>query len=278
MLAAKYIVIAVAGLGVLTTVALRSSGRVNPSVSPASPSSKGNGSYLTQAQLPDSLALLPPPPAAGSAAMEQDEAARQRALALAGTPRYAVAKADAARGFQDTLDAFSCPLGATISKDGTPGLYNLLVRMRIDTRRASYRAKNHYKRVQPFVLHHTKTCSASEEELVRAEGAYPSARSAVGWAYALVLAELNPARSSEIMQRGRQFEESRVICDVQWQSDVEAGQRVGAATLAQLRRNAAFNADLGIAQKEVAHAIATGRGPPAMCRAQAAALASARLR
>jgi acid phosphatase (class A) len=276
MLGEKTIIIAVGGLAVLAGVVLHERDRFVSRETAVPKTQKFEAGYLTQNDLPDSLALLPAPPAPGSAAMRSDEAARQHALALAATPRYAVAVADAERGASQTLQAFSCALGTDISKELTPNLYRLLARMRVDARRATYRAKNYYKRPQPFVTHHSRSCLQSEEELARAEGAYPSARSAVGAAYALVLAELNPVRSREIMQRGREFEESRIICDVQWQSDVAAGRIVGQATVAQLHKSDAFRKDLDAARAEVAAAIASGHRPTGNCAAESAALASGR--
>jgi acid phosphatase (class A) len=274
MLGEKTIIIAVGGLAVLAVVVLHQRDMFGSRETALPKTQKFEAGYLLQRDLPDSLALLPPPPAPGSAAMRSDEAARQRALALAATPRYAVAVADAERSAAQTLRAFSCAVGTDISKEFTPNLYRLLARVRVDARRATYRAKDYYKRPQPFVTHHTRTCLPSEEELARAEGAYPSARSAVGSAYARVLAELNPARSREIMQRGREFEESRIICDVQWQSDVDAGRIVGEATVAQLHKNDAFHKDLTAARAEVAAAIASGHKPSGNCAAESAALAS----
>ena len=55
--------------------------------------------YLPREALPDSLALLPPPPAPGSAAMQRDEEARNAAVKLRGSPRYARAASDAVIGF-----------------------------------------------------------------------------------------------------------------------------------------------------------------------------------
>jgi acid phosphatase (class A) len=271
MLAAKYlIIIGVAGLGTLAGVVLENRDKIAWFGTPPARSADMRGTYLSPAELPDSLKLIPPPPAAGSAAMQADEAARQRALALKGTLRYALAKSDAARDSARTINSFSCAFGTEISEANTPTLYGLLVRVRIDARRASYRAKNHYMRPQPFVIYHTKTCSPAEEELTAPEGSYPAARSAVGWAYALVLANLNPARAKEIMERGRQFGQSRVICDVQWQSDVDAGYTVGAATVSALSKNKAFRADLAASRAEIASA----RGAPTNCAAESKALAS----
>ena len=228
-------------------------------------------SYLPLAELPNSLALVPAPPAAGSGAFAGDEAAQAAAQHLKGTPRWALAASDADLGFPHAAGTFSCAAGFTISKEATPRLYGLLGKMLVDVGLSTYRAKDHYKRTRPFVVHKQSTCTPAEENFLAGDGSYPSGHSAAGWGWALVLAELVPSRANEILQRGREFGHSRVICNVHWQSDVEAGRMMAAATVARLHADAGFEADLAAAKAEIAArktAIA-----PARCATEAAALA-----
>jgi acid phosphatase (class A) len=230
--------------------------------------------YLSQQTMPDSLALIPPPPAAGSAAMMRDEKVRQAALKLHGTPRYALAVVDSDRSQENTLMAFQCALGMAITKEDTPTLQRLLAHVRVDVRASSYLAKGHYRRPRPYVVHKTHPCAPGGEMLVQNDGSYPSARGAVGWAYALVLAEINPARHDALMQRGGEFGQSRVICDAEWQSDVDASHLVAVAAVERMHQNKAFQADVRAAQKEFAQAIRPERNSKLDCRSEAQALAS----
>lgn len=68
---------------------------------------------------------------------------------------------------------------------------------------------------------------------------------------ALVLAEVNPARQNEILKRGYDLGQSRVICGYHWQSDVDAARVVGSAVVASLHNNPAFEAQLAKAKAEV---------------------------
>jgi acid phosphatase (class A) len=86
------------------------------------------------------------------------------------------------------------------------------------------------------------------------QGSYPSGHAATGWAWALVLAELEPERADALLKRGMSFGESRIVCRVHFASDVEAGRLVGAAVVARLHRNPAFLADLKQARVELAKA------------------------
>lgn len=71
-------------------------------------------------------------------------------------------------------------------------------------------------------------------------GSYPSGHASFGWAAALVLAEINPDRETEILRRGYDFGQSRVVCGAHWQSDVDSGRLMGAAVVAALHNNKEF--------------------------------------
>jgi acid phosphatase (class A) len=229
--------------------------------------------YLRRDVLPNSLALLPPPPAAGSAAMARDEEARDAAMQLKGTARYALATSDAVIAFPQIPGDFSCAMGFPITKDATPKLYALMARMMIDVGLSTYRAKNTYQRTRPFVVHHAATCYPKDDAILRQDGSYPSGHSAVGWGLALVLAEVNPDRADALLQRGRDFGQSRLICDAHWQSDIDAGRVIAAATVARLHADPAFRADVEAARLEViSQREHPGPAATSQCSAEAAAL------
>ncbi len=160
-----------------------------------------------------------------------------------------------------------------ISEQATPNLYMLLRRTLTDVGLATYKAKDKYVRTRPFVMYKTASCTPKEEAFLAKDGSYPSGHSAVGWSWALILAEVAPDRTDAILQRGGAFAQSRGICGVHWQSDIEAGRLVGSATVARLHTNAVFNAQLAAARDEVAKARAAGEPQAAACAAEAAAIA-----
>jgi len=59
---------------------------------------------------------------------------------------------------------------------------------------------------------------------------------------------------------------------VHWQSDVDAGRLIGAATVARLHADDSFKAQVALAKDEIAQAQAKGPRPTADCTAEAAAL------
>ena len=230
--------------------------------------------YLPRTSLPDSLALLPPPPAEGSAALARDEEARESVAALRGSARWNRAASDAVLAFPQVAETFSCAAGVAIGRESTPRLYGLLGKMMIDVGLSTYAAKDHYRRTRPFVVHDEATCSPGDEAALRNDGSYPSGHSALGWGWSLVLAEIEPARADAILQRGRDFGQSRLVCDVHWQSDIDAGRVIAAATVARLHADPAFKGDLEAARAEVQGARAAGERPAGDCAAEAASLAA----
>ena len=229
--------------------------------------------YLPPKALPNSLVLIPPPPAAGSAALVYDEEISRKGLALRGTPRWTLATEDANLMFPQAAGTFSCALNAPITEQDTPHLYMLLGRTLTDASLSTYTAKNHYSRTRPFVLNEEPTCTPDEEKLLIKNGSYPSGHAAVGWAWALILSEIVPGQTNAILARGRAFGESRVICNVHWQSDVIEGRFMGAGTVARLHADPTFHADLEAAKAELAAVRAKGLKPLRDCAAEAAAMA-----
>ncbi len=228
--------------------------------------------YLERKALPDSLALLPPPPAAGSAAQEADQAAYRATRHLLGTPRGSLAAADARLEFPAAAEAFSCAAGLDITMESTPHLYTLLRRSLVDAGLATYGAKDHYKRTRPFVVNKDATCSPQDEPRLVKDGSYPSGHSALGWAWTLLLTELMPERTNALLERGYAFGQSRVVCGVHWQSDVDTGRVMGAAAVARLHADPVFLAQMDAAAVEIRKLRAQGRGTVRQCTAEAEAL------
>ena len=217
--------------------------------------------YLQAGTWVDSLALLPPPPSAGSAAQLADDAAYQASRKLKDSARWVQAEKDAVLAFPKAAEVFQCALGVGISAEATPHLNMLLRRTLADAGLATYKAKDFYKRQRPFMAASDAICTPHEEASLRKDGSYPSGHAALGWAWGLVLTEVAPERANAVVQRARDFGQSRTVCGVHWQSDVDAGQLVASAVVAQLHGVADFNEQLALARKEVAAARAGGSAP-----------------
>jgi acid phosphatase (class A) len=229
--------------------------------------------YLTPETLPNSLVLLPPPPAADSAALANDREVSRRGLALRGTPRWALATEDANLMFPQAAGTFSCALGVPITEKDTPHLYMLLRRTLADAGLSTYSAKKQYQRKRPFTVNNEPICTPADIEFLIKDGSYPSGHTAIGWAWALILSEIDPERADAVLARGRAFGESRVICNVHWHSDVVEGRFMGAAAVARLHADPEFQAELKAAKAEIESLRSKGLKPSRDCHAEAEALA-----
>ena len=207
--------------------------------------------YLTARELPNSLALLPVPPEEGSAAFAVDQEMSRISLKEDDSLRWKQAMQDAELMFPEALLAFSDILDVPVSEEQTPYLNLILRRSLTDAGLSTYMAKNHYKRERPFMMNDLATCDPESEEYLRTDGSYPSGHTAIGWTWALILCEVFPEHATAILDRGREFGESRIVCNVHWQSDVNEGRFMGASTVACLHANQTFLADLRAAKSEV---------------------------
>lgn len=232
--------------------------------------------YLPLPNRSELVSLLPPPPAPGSPVARRDEEVRRAVISSRTTARFALAKADSIIPNQQPIKIFSCSIGMQLSEQRNPALFKLLARARFDVRSAASVIEQHYRRPRPFVAAGGTPCSEDHQdtETLRATGSYPSASSGVGWTLANILAELDPSKRERIVGRGYEYGQSRLVCDAVWESDVEAGRKLGDVILKRLRNNPGFRADLQRAKGELSHAKATAFDMSPECKAEAIALAS----
>ena len=225
--------------------------------------------YIELKALPNSLVLVPAAPQYGSARKAADEATAAAAIEIQSSVRFDLARRDANLHFPEATDAFACALGARITVEDTPRLQKLMVRSLVDAGLSTYEAKKKYQRKRPFMENGAPICTPEDEKVLRTDGSYPSGHTAIGWAWALILSELAPNQSDELLARGIQFGESRIICNVHWRNDVTTGRLMGASAVALMHANPEFIADMKAAKAELATA------PPLSgvdCAAEAKAL------
>lgn len=209
--------------------------------------------FLEESEVANSLELLPPPPAANSILFLYDKAQYDWGLLQRNTPRGDQAVEDARVDGNGVPRAFSEAFGIEISKENTPEIHKLIINMREDAGDLATRhAKEHYMRVRPFSFFNQMTCNPEQQEELSTNGSYPSGHTSIGWATALVLSEINTDRQNEILKRGFEMGQSRVICGYHFQSDVDAARIVASAVVARLHANEAFMAQLKKAKEEFA--------------------------
>lgn len=225
--------------------------------------------YLGEAT-PDTTIVVAPPPQPGSPQDQSDRAIFLATRQLEGTPRWAMAIAD--NDSRAVGKAFACAVGAEVGFMSTPKIGKLLIKVAPDLTAAVDRPKLHYQRKRPYFIDEGRICIARDKEIDDSFD-YPSGHASWGWAVGLILAELAPDRSAQILQRARAFGESRVVCGVHSASAVEAGRLNGTAVVTALHGSADFRADMDAARAELAALRARGR-PVEGCDAEAAVLAA----
>ena len=219
---------------------------------------KNGKPYLTSAELPNMVNFLPAPPEFESSRFVADQTQylwgkRQRQ----NEERAAMAIRDAVYGMQTIIQEFCPILGLEITKEDTPELYTLLQDVGATCDSISDRAKQKYMRFRPYMYYNEPTLVPEDEEKHRTNGSYPSGHTVLGWTMGLLLSDINPAVADELLARGYEYGQSRVIAGYHWQSDVDAG-RLGASVLyAKLQGNERFREQLAKAQQEFAEKTGT---------------------
>ncbi len=196
----------------------------------------------------DASVFLPPPPAANSA---QELAERAIVRGPWTAERRQQALEDNAI---DPFAAFDSVLGANFTPANFPATLAVLDRAGRAAGFAGDPVKFIHRRARPFLSDDAITTCIPNDERLRASFSYPSGHAALGFAWALVLAELVPSRADALIERGRDFTLSRVVCGVHYPSDVEAGRTVAAAAVARLHADADFRQMIDAARAELAAA------------------------
>ena len=147
------------------------------------------------------------------------------------------AASDANLHFPAATLIFSCALGANVSEAQPPAMYRLLQRSLNDLGLATYLAQKAHQRARPFLVNGEAICTPDERELLETDGSYPCGHSAIGWGWALIRSQLAPERAEALLARGHAYTRNRMVCNVHWMSDTEAGMAVGAAAFARLQNN-----------------------------------------
>ncbi len=148
---------------------------------------------------------------------------------------------------------FQSVLGDSFTADRLPRTAEVMNAAIAGVNPAVNAAKDRYNRTRPYV-EDMSLLRCDSPENPSPGGSYPTGHGAGGWTLALVLAELLPSRADAILQRGRDFGDSRVICGYHFPSDVEAARLIASAGVARLHGDAEFRRMLDAARQELARA------------------------
>jgi acid phosphatase (class A) len=205
--------------------------------------------YLAERE-PDFLNILPPYPAFGSMHDEADVTTLWQ-WQHSETSRWQLASTDEEMSY----NRFSQAFGTEINRATAPLLIHLLDRAERDVQGVAFDAKSFYNRPRPFQRFQLARVCGTEnppvpEVPLKGGSSYPSGHTSFGWATALILAEVAPERAQQLLARGSEYGESRVVCAMHYTSDVVGGQLVATAVVARLHSVPEFSRDLACAKEE----------------------------
>lgn len=195
--------------------------------------------------------LVGPPPAPDSLIDQIDVAISQRFQADIAPERWEIAQRDA----RMVYPRFDVAFGRPIDRTHSPRLVHLLNRAMRDAADPVWNGKEAFQRPRPYQRFQlVRRCGSSPvpapDPVPRGGSSYPSGHTVYGWATALLLAEVAPARAPLILERGRDYALSRVICGYHFPTDTEAARAIAAAVLTRLQGDDHFRADLRAAKAE----------------------------
>jgi len=223
--------------------------------------------YLDPGTASEFLTVIPPSPHKGDVRDNYDRSIFRATRTLEGSPRWALAQQDNTYSTTGFLQDFSCAIGATVTMQGAPHLAALLTRLSVDSGTIVNALKSEYKRARPFLSDPGNVCVTRSPDLVDSYE-YPSGHATMGWLAGLVLAEMAPDRTGQILTRGRSYGESRVVCGVHTASAVDAGRTLASAILAALQGSAQYRDDFAAAKMEIDALRKTSKHDLSTCAAE----------
>lgn len=207
-------------------------------------------SFLTRDEIPDGSIFLPLPPKVSDNDFIYDKLHYEWGKSIRNTSRGKQAVGDDNTSIDYLFKIFSEPFGLTISSENTPKIAELMTRVLATSHLAIEKSKTIVMRIRPFIRFNEPSAVPHKEERLKNNSSYPSGHTTMAWSLALVLAEINPANQNEILKRGFEYGQSRVIIGVHYQTDVDAARLLASALINRLQTNDDFAGQLKKARQE----------------------------
>jgi acid phosphatase (class A) len=243
------------------------------SPAPAAAPAKVRNGYLQASEMPNVVQIVPPAPADNDPRTLADMAIYRATRALEGTPRWTLAQSDDSVGLPGLLNAYSCSLGVTLTRENAPQVSALLSKANADAGAAANVLKNLYQRKRPYQLEdHTVCLTPQGKASLERVPDYVSGHATAGWEAGLIFAELAPDAATAVLSRARAFGQSRVVCGVHHLSAVEGALMTSAAVFAAQNGKEEFRKDVQTATAELAALRRTTPTVPQSCSLENEAL------
>jgi acid phosphatase (class A) len=192
---------------------------------------------------------IPPPPNPGTMEYKHEIEFMKAKIAKLNDSQKALAISDATNEtvgfFSDTISNFD------INK--LPKTKALFEKVKYNAGYESKLFKNHFMSKRPYQADNDiHACVAPKPSNL--DRSYPSGHTTMGYAMGIVLAELIPQKSKEIMERTRLYGENRINCGAHFPADVAGGQVLGTLVAKELISNKEFKLLMNEARDELVEA------------------------
>ena len=170
---------------------------------------------------------------------------------IRSTERGAQADADVAIDDDYLISTFGeCSPVVTISESETPHIVMLIKLLKLTFITRSNTLKDAMFRTRPYSYFKETVQYGGDAWLNYYKSSYPSRHAMLGWAIALALAEVMPDCQNEILKRGFEYGESRIILGSNYASDVIAARVTAACDMSKLHDETVFKNLLESAKTE----------------------------
>jgi len=228
--------------------------------------------YLQPGALARLAQAAPSAPVADSPQDRADKAGSARFATLEDTDRWLLATTHAELRPPLALQHFDCALGVRLGSAETPALDRMAAKAFHDVQAVVAQVAASAARGRPVADDAARRACQTLTPAARRSTSYPSAGAATGTAYAEALAAVEPERAAETRRIGHEIGVSRLVCAMNYPSDVAAGEAIGRAVMAEIVATPEFQSEAETARRELTAARETGRTNPG-CAAERAALA-----
>lgn len=177
---------------------------------------------------------LSPPPNMISAKMEEDRRIYIETRHLQDSPRWQQAIRDAYLSDDETVQDFLVTSQLRLTDSSRRELEQRLGEAQEIAREAMAREKNIWKRRRPFIDYGGWTCVVNYKRFITS-WSYPSGHAVRGYTIALILGGMFPDKKQKLLERAHDYAESRVICGMHWNSDIEAGEEFAQKLVDKIR-------------------------------------------
>lgn len=195
--------------------------------------------------------ILDAPPGLDDQRFAGDIFSHWQAKELRTTERGDSAYADESMTDNYLIGVFAeCSPTVTISESETPHIALLIKTIKLTFTNRATTLKNTMHRKRPYAQFNEPVSHDPEAWQHYPESSYPSRHALIGWAIALALTEVMPDCQDQILKRGYQYGESRIIKGSNYVSDVQAARVIAACDMGKLHNETLFNTLFDNAKRE----------------------------